>query len=364
MTGAVVSGVARVPVAGTDGAVAAVLGALTDAGLAGSAVEGVLVCGVPALEGLDLGFELSWAAAEPNRFAVVAGVASAAAVVSAGLAAHVVCVDAAAPVRFLGAGSGGAPEYRIGGRGTASGWAQWHAPYGADSVLVEVALAARAYVERFGLTRAELAQVALAAHAHVGDPLGLAEYLAAPMLADPLCRYDRATPVAGAAAIVLSDTDLASDLAGEAVAVAGLGSARSSVPLWEQQSEPDSTAIHRAAERMWRSTGLAPADVDVAVLGDELSFLTVLWLEALGFCGTGEARYLLGRKQTSRGLEVAVNPHGGQLGAGGSAGLDLVVEAVAQLRGGAPATAGAQVPAVAAVGLGEGTVAGCLLLTR
>ena len=248
------------------------------------------------MEGLDLGFELSWAAAEPNRFAVVAGVASAAAVVSAGLAAHVVCVDAAAPVRFLGAGSGGAPEYRIGGRGTASGWAQWHAPYGADSVLVEVALAARAYVERFGLTRAELAQVALAAHAHVGDPLGLAEYLAAPMLADPLCRYDRATPVAGAAAIVLSDADLASDLAGEAVAVVGLGSARSSVPLWEQQSEPDATAIHRAAERMWRSTGSAPADVDVAVLGDELSFLTVLWLEALGFCGTGEARYLLGRK--------------------------------------------------------------------
>ena len=41
--------------------------------------------------------------------------------------------------------------------------------------------------------------------------------------------------------------------------------------------------------RVWARTDLTPADVDVAELYDGFSFLTMAWLEALGFCGQGES---------------------------------------------------------------------------
>ena len=35
--------------------------------------------------------------------------------------------------------------------------------------------------------------------------------------------------------------------------------------------------------------GARPADVDVAELYDGFSFLSMVWLEAFGFCGKGES---------------------------------------------------------------------------
>ena len=40
---------------------------------------------------------------------------------------------------------------------------------------------------------------------------------------------------------------------------------------------------------MWERTDLTPADVDVAQLYDGFSILTMVWLEALGFCGAVRA---------------------------------------------------------------------------
>ena len=45
----------------------------------------------------------------------------------------------------------------------------------------------------------------------------------------------------------------------------------------------------RAADQMWNRTSLRPVDVDVAGLYDGFSILTMMWLEALGFCERGES---------------------------------------------------------------------------
>ena len=47
-------------------------------------------------------------------------------------------------------------------------------------------------------------------------------------------------------------------------------------------------ATRDAAAMMWERTDLTPADVDVAELYDGFSFITLSWLEALGFCAHGE----------------------------------------------------------------------------
>lgn len=59
---------------------------------------------------------------------------------------------------------------------------------------------------------------------------------------------------------------------------------------------------------LWRHTDLRPADVDVAQIYDGFSFITMAWLEALGFCGAGESGPFIegGRRITLEG-EIPIN---------------------------------------------------------
>src|ERR1700728_486454 len=58
---------------------------------------------------------------------------------------------------------------------------------------------------------------------------------------------------------------------------------------WDQRPDSRKMASIEAAADMWSRTDLKPADVDVAELYDGFTFLTLAWLEALGFCADGEA---------------------------------------------------------------------------
>jgi acetyl-CoA acetyltransferase len=122
--------------------------------------------------------------------------------------------------------------------------------------------------------------------------------------------------------------------------------------------------MHDAGASLWERTDLTPADVDLAQLYDGFSILTVLWLEALGFCGEGEAGgFLAGGARIALDGELPLNTAGGQLSSGRLHGLGLVHEACLQLRGRAGER---QVPGrheVAAVSNGGGPIGGALLLT-
>ncbi len=59
---------------------------------------------------------------------------------------------------------------------------------------------------------------------------------------------------------------------------------------------------------------MRPADVDVAQLYDGYTFNCLSWIEALGFCGIGEAsEFLDGGKNIARDGALPLNTHGGQL---------------------------------------------------
>ena len=123
-------------------------------------------------------------------------------------------------------------------------------------------------------------------------------------------------------------------------------------------------AARDAGAQIWERTSLRPADVDVAELYDGFSFLTMTWLEALGFCGKGESGPFI-ENGTNIGLggRLPLNTHGGQLSAGRLHGFGFLHEAVMQLRGecGDRQVANAE---VAAVANGGGPIAGAMLLTR
>ena len=90
----------------------------------------------------------------------------------------------------------------------------------------------------------------------------------------------------------------------------------------------------------------------------------ISWLEALGFCGLGEAQdWLDGGRRIALDGELPVNPHGGQLSEGRTHGFGFIYEAIAQLRhdAGERQVADAQ---TAVVTSGGGTPSGVLLLQR
>jgi acetyl-CoA acetyltransferase len=230
------------------------------------------------------------------------------------------------------------------------------------------ALLARRHFHQYGTSRAQLGQIAVTArrhaqlnpHAILRDPLTIADYLAARMIDDPLCLFDCDVYCDGSTAIVLSGAAYAPDSPQPAVHVEAFGTAppvRSGYP-----HHVDLRPGLRAAQQMWARTALTPADVDVAGLYDGFSILTMLWLEALGFCGPGESGpFVEGGSRISLGGTLPINTNGGQLSGGRLHGLGFVHEMCLQLRGEAGARQ-VQRARVAAVAVGALPYVGCMLL--
>jgi acetyl-CoA acetyltransferase len=102
----------------------------------------------------------------------------------------------------------------------------------------------------------------------------------------------------------------------------------------------------------------------MAQLYDGFSYLTVQWLEALGFCEHGQVgRFIEGGHRIARDGELPLNTNGGQLSAGRMHGFGFLHEACVQLWGEGGERQVARQPEVVAVGAGGGPVAGCMLIS-
>ena len=129
--------------------------------------------------------------------------------------------------------------------------------------------------------------------------------------------------------------------------------------------EQRAAALRDAAAMLWERTDLAPRDVDCAQLYDGFSFITLAWLEALGFCAKGEGgSFIEGGARIARDGEIPLNTHGGQLSAGRLHGYGFLHEACVQLWGeGGDRQVGGD-PQVAVAAAGGGPLGGCLLLRK
>jgi acetyl-CoA acetyltransferase len=244
----------------------------------------------------------------------------------------------------------------------------WITAFGEGPAPVGYALLARRHFNEFGTTREQLAQIALTARKHaqlnpvavMRKPLTMTDYLTARMISDPLSLYDCDVHCDGSTAVVLSPADYAADAPHPVVGIEAFGLAPPVRSQYAQHVE-----LHpgrRAADQMWNRTDLRPADVDVAGLYDGFSILTMLWLEALGFCKVGESgAFVAGGQRIGLAGELPLNTDGGQLSGGRLHGLGFVHEACLQLRGEAGAR---QVDSarVAVVAVGALPYVGCMLL--
>uniref|UniRef100_UPI002FE1B7D7 thiolase family protein n=1 Tax=Rhabdothermincola sp. TaxID=2820405 RepID=UPI002FE1B7D7 len=344
----------------------AALEAIADAGLEPGDIDGIATypgnqdvppgfSGVGVVEVQDaLRLELDWFAGGLESPGQLGSVINAIAAVATGLADHVLCFRTVWEASAQG--DKGRSSVTMGGGGTgasyrASGFMQWTLPFGAPSAANWIAMMAQRHFHEFGTTREQLAQIALNGRRNAArnpkaiyrDPMTLDDYLEVRMISTPLCLYDCDVPADGSTAVIVSRADAAADLAHPPARIEAVGSAIHGRPSWDQWDDLTTMALRDAAAMLWSRTDLTPADVDVAELYDGFSFITLCWLEALGFCGHGEGGpFIEGGERIALDGEIPLNTHGGQLSAGRLHGYGFLHEACVQLwdRGGERQVAG------------------------
>jgi len=366
-----------------DLAVAACRQAIADAGLSASDIDGVTTVGdAPVAQVVAaLGIEPGWtgrggsAASGSAVGGSFAGVLNACRAVASGAARHALVYRSVAML-------GGATVPRDGPAATAAA-----APlardvademadipelmtYHAYSAANWLAMHLQRYMHLYGTTRDQLGWIAVNGRRNAAlnpraiyrDPITIDDYLRARWISEPLGLLDCDVPVDGACAFVVSRPDLAADAPHGAVRIAA--AARVSTGSWSYRPDYPLMASADAAAELWRRTELRPADVDVAELYDGFSFLTLAWLEALGFCGRGEGGpFVEGGARIARDGVLPLNTYGGQLSAGRMHGHWVLHEAVTQLRGAAGARQVIRHD-VGIVSTGGGPIATCMVLTR
>ena len=166
------------------------------------------------------------------------------------------------------------------------------------------------------------------------DPMTMDDYLNARLITTPFGLYDCDVPCDGAIAVIVSAVDVAKDMPASPVLFEAVGTQIIERTDWDQTTMTHEPQVLGQSAHLWTRTSLRPNDVDVAELYDGFSFNCLSWLEALGFCGIGEAKdFLDGGKAIARDGVIPLNTHGGQLSHGRTHGMGLIHEAVTQLRG-------------------------------
>ena len=99
--------------------------------------------------------------------------------------------------------------------------------------------------------------------------------------------------------------------------------------------DPLESSSYVTASNLWNLSDYSPKEIDVAQIYDAFSPMIPFSLEAYNFCSKGEALKLINDGLINIDGELPVNTSGGSLSEVYLHGMNLVTEAVRQIRGSA-----------------------------
>ena len=330
----------RLPLSDDELVRQAVTAALEDAGLDRSQVDGIGTMGGDAMHmGALLGImPLNWFYTSANRGpAFVEPAVFAISAVASGLCQTAIAVRL---IRQMPNSS----DRREGLDGPLrfSGDDQFIAPFGGMAAASAIAgIEMQRYMSDYGATEEHfgahaVGQREMAARnddAIFRDPLTLEDYFSSRYVSKPARVLDCDYPVDSSAAVIFTTPERALDCRQPPVSVESYSiSAIAEFDFW-QLKDFSQTACVQSSKQLWAKTTIKPADVDVAELYDGFSIITFQWLEALGFCGRGEAGPWIAEGNGRLGGSLPFNTDGGACNVGRRHGANYCIEAVRQLRG-------------------------------
>ncbi|MFK8048427.1 MAG: thiolase family protein [Halioglobus sp.] len=323
--------------------VEAALGAIRDAGLKKSDVDGLLTCNAMAQPmlyhaeamaeylqifpryclALGAGGAASFSIIHHAASAIVTGMADVIVIAMADCMRTGLTRDQA----MLAQASTGHPEFEQ--------------PYGL-TVPAYYALVAQAHMAEFGTTPEQLAKIAVGARAHaclnptaqMREPLSVDDVVSSRLIADPLHLLDCSLVSDGGSAIVLCSAERAADLVDTPVYLLGAGEGHSHEHILQARSLTTSAA-KEAGQRAYDMAALGPADMNFAQLYDCFTPTVMVELEDLGFCEKGEGGAFVDSGALMPGGDLPVNTHGGLLShshPGNPGSMFALTESVLQLR--------------------------------
>jgi 17-hydroxy-3-oxo-4-pregnene-20-carboxyl-CoA lyase len=323
--------------------------AIDDAGLRPSDVDGLVTFTMDTNSEIAVARELG--IPELRFFSQIGygGGAAAATVQHAAMAVATGIADVVVCYRAFNERSGhrfGQFNTELAARTTSAGVdASWSYPMGLGTPAANVAMVARRYMHVYGATSEDFGRIAVADRKHAatnpaaffyGKPITLEDHQNSRWIAEPLHLLDCCQESDGGVAIVVTSIERARDLTHRPAVITGAA----------QGSGPDQyvmTSYYRDAltglpemglvgQQLWAQAGIAPEDVQVAILYDHFTPFVLIQLEELGFCPRGEARHFIADGAIELGGQLPLNTHGGQLGEAYIHGMNGIAEAVRQVR--------------------------------
>lgn len=222
----------------------------------------------------------------------------------------------------------------------------WYLPVGLMTPASWVAMAAQRYMHVSGATSEDFGRVAVAARKHAAtnpaawfyeQPITLQEHQASRWIVEPLHLLDCCQESDGGVAVVVTTTERARALAHPPAVIEGAaqGSAdqQESMTSFSTDSLGGLPEMGVVGRQLYEQSGLAPGDIQTAVIYDHFTPFVLTQLEELGFCGRGEAKDFIRDGNIELGGTLPLNTNGGQLGEAYIHGMNGISEAVRQVRG-------------------------------
>lgn len=214
-------------------------------------------------------------------------------------------------------------------------------PYGGLGPNGVFAMIMRAYMDAAGATREDIGRLAVMQRANgaqnpnalLQKEITLAHYMDARPIAEPVHLLDCVMPCAGADGFLVMSTDRAKHLGLPWVHIEG-AIERHNAYAEEDQILKTGHAVDAAS--LWSQAGYGPQDMDFLQTYDDYPVVSMMQMEALGFCAFGAAAGFVRATDMTLTGALPHNTSGGQLAMGqaGAAGGYLgLVEAMRQLLG-------------------------------
>lgn len=208
----------------------------------------------------------------------------------------------------------------------------------------QAALVMRRYMYEYGVPHEAFGGFPVTAHANaVHNPyamyhssISLDTYNNAGVVSEPLNMFDVAPVADGAAAVILTRSDLLPERTPQAlVRITGSNMTTDRLALHDRPDILAFDAARTSVQRACRQAGILPEDVNLFELTDSFSVYAALSLEAAGFAPRGQGWQLARDGKITLQGRLPIATFGGMKARGypgGAAGIYQAVEAVLQLR--------------------------------
>ena len=200
------------------------------------------------------------------------------------------------------------------------------------------------YIHKYGLTREQLAQVAVKNHYHGArnpyaqfqNEITLSTVMNSTLVASPLRLFDCSPVSDGAAAVIVCPLDRAREFTDTPIKVLASAQAGDTIALHDRPDFSTLGATVAAGNSAFRQAKLERKDVDFVEVHDCFTIAELCAIEDLGFVQKGTAGKFTEEGQTQLGGKLPVNTSGGLKACGhpvGATGIKQIWEVVQQLRG-------------------------------